>query len=343
MVRHGRLGRPRGPRPPTRVGELETDDEIVGRAAGAAVGVDQLLAQRGECARRGAVDDELAGVGPAVRPDRHRLPAPHELGAALAEPPPPAPHEVGGPAVGGAVPPLHRQHGEAVADGPLARRSVPHGVRLGQGPARVDPLVGPDGRGDPERGQPRLQVGERAQALDLHERAQRRRLQALDDVDEDRPLGRRVGPADRTGRGAVGGDPAPGVQHDGGVVAVGGNGGAERVEPEVLQQVVELAERRVARRPPAVALGEGVGRERRQPEQVVGAVADHVDGQVVAGEHEEVGTDAVADRQAVPLGTAGTATSAWPRCRRRPRAAPRRRRASRCGRGARTSSRARRR
>ena len=99
-----------------------------------------------------------------------------------------------------------------------------------------------------------------------------------------------------------------------GVVAVGGDRRAEREGAEVLQQVVELVEAAVAGGPPAVALGERLGRERREPEQVVGAVAHHVDGEVVAGEDVEVGPDAIAQREAVPLERRATATSAWRRC-----------------------------
>ena len=109
-------------------------------------------------------------------------------------------------------------------------------------------------------------------------------------------------------------------------MAVGGHRVAERHGPQRLQGVVELERPVVAGRPQPVAAGEGLGGAGRQPQQVVAAPADHVDRQVVAGQHQEPGTAGVAERQAVPLGLAGAATSAWPRrpggCRGRRRRCP---------------------
>ena len=94
--------------------------------SGVATGVRQLHAgdlvrreqvpQRGDVVDRRLVDDELVGVGPAVRPNRGCLP-PHEPAPAAAEALPAPVDEVGGAAVGGAVPALHRQHRETVRHG----------------------------------------------------------------------------------------------------------------------------------------------------------------------------------------------------------------------------------
>ncbi len=107
------------------MGELQADDEAAVVAHGGAVGCDERLAQPGDRALGRLRQDQLVGVGAPVMAHRHRLAAPHELRAALAEALP-APHRVGrGRAIRFSVPALHRVDGEAVADGEAL-----HGQRL---------------------------------------------------------------------------------------------------------------------------------------------------------------------------------------------------------------------
>ena len=51
----------------------------------------------------------------------------------------------------------------------------------------------------------------------------------------------------------------------------------------------------------AVALGEALGREGGEAEQVVAPVLDHVDRQVVASQHKELGADLVSEHQPLPF------------------------------------------
>ena len=75
-----------------------------------------------------------------------------------------------------------------------------------------------------------------------------------------------------------------------------------------------------------------VRRERRQAEEVVAAVHHHVDGEVVAGEHEEVGPHARRAAAGGPTRAGARATSAWRRCTAGCRARRGRCRGPRCAR-----------
>ena len=167
---------------------------------------------------------------------------------------------------------------------------------------------------DAERREAVAQLVDRAQPLHLddgvagHSSASRRCAMSASTA---RSL---VGPPRRAGRGRVGADPTPQLEEHRRVVAVGRDRRPERERAEVLEQVVELVERAIAVGPEPVALGERLGRERRQARAGSRSRTDHVDGEVVAGEHVEVGPDPVAEREPVPLGGRVTATSAWRRC-----------------------------
>ena len=194
---------------------------------------------------------------------------------------------------------------------------------------------------DAEHREPAAELVDRAEALHLDDlvAGHSNELQALGDVGEDRAVA--VGTSGCAGRCRVRPDPTAMLQEERSVVSVRGDWCPERERAEVLEEVVELVERPLAVFPAPIALGERLRRERRQPQQVVGPVTDHVDGEVVAGEHVEVGTHTVADFEAVPLGFAVTTTSASRRCSSARPAALRTPRGSRSGRTARTSDRAR--
>jgi hypothetical protein len=84
------------------------------------------------------------------------------------------------------------------------------------------------------------------------------------------------------------------VQEDRGVVLVRRDGIAKREAAEILEQVVQLVEARVIGMPERIAPREVLGRERGEAQQVVASVHHHVDREVVAGEHEEIGAPRVA-------------------------------------------------
>ena len=80
---------------------------------------------------------------------------------------------------------------------------------------------------------------------------------------------------------------------------------AEGEVTEGLQGVVELVEPRVAGGPPGVATGEGFGIGGREAEEPVAAVADHVDGEVVAREDVKLRSQPVAEGEPLPFEPAG--------------------------------------
>ena len=113
-----------------------------------------------------------------------------------------------------------------------------------------------------------------------------------------------LGAAGRARWGRVAARPAAEFVEHRGIVAVAGNGVAERKRAEILQEVVELVEPGVTVRPHAVARGELFRRKGREPEEVVGAVHHHVDRKVVTGEHDEVRPLFISDREAIPFESA---------------------------------------
>ena len=83
------------------------------------------------------------------------------------------------------------------------------------------------------------------------------RVDAGEDRGEDLPVTLRTAQAPRAG--VVAGDPAAEEEDLSHGVFVGGNGGTEGEVAEGLEGVVELVEARIARGPPGVAPGEGLG------------------------------------------------------------------------------------
>ena len=261
----------------------------------------EIATQCCEVVDRRAVQDELARVGAPVVPHRHRLATPDELGAALAEPAPSAAHELRGSSVTLGVPPLHGEDREPVPHGVRAGRAVDEGEGSPEGSVGVHRVVDAELIVDAEHREPVAEFIDRAQALHL------------DDLDSGHNnVSNRCAMSARTARSLSGRracttrcrvrvDPTAVLQEQRRVVSVGGDRRAERERAQVLQEVVELVERSLAALPAPVALGERLRRECREPQEVVGPVADHVDGQIVAGEHVEIGTDPVADLEAVPL------------------------------------------
>src|SRR5208283_998340 len=123
--------------------------------------------------------------------------------------------------------------------------------------------------------------------------------EAIEDVLQDWDVG--GGALGTRGGGVVADEPAAELQELGSAVLVGGDRGAECEVTEVLQQVVELIEARVALKQVTVTQGEVVGGEGGEAEQVIGAVHHHVDGEVVAGEYLEIRADAIAQGEPFPF------------------------------------------
>ena len=124
-----RRGRPVGPGPASRVGELQADGADVLGDADLAPAFEDLRAQGSEVLGgaglgvRAVGEVELVRVGAPVGADGEGLAAPDERRAAASEAPPATQGQLARPAVLGAVPPLHRMHREAIgadaARGPL--------------------------------------------------------------------------------------------------------------------------------------------------------------------------------------------------------------------------------
>lgn len=111
------------------VGELKSDDQVRGGAMAGFMGGHQFLAQPGQGRGVGGDDDQLVGIGPALRTDRHRLTAEHELRAALAEPAPASADLVRRGAVRAGIPALHRMDAPPVAGDGVRRSRVREAVR----------------------------------------------------------------------------------------------------------------------------------------------------------------------------------------------------------------------
>jgi len=103
------------------------------------------------------------------------------------------------------------------------------------------------------------------------------------------------------GMGVIAGNPAAQFQKLGSGVFVGGNRSAEGETAKVLQNIVQFIETRIAFQPVMIAQCEKIGREGRDAEQVVRAVHDHVNGEIVASQDFEVRTDFVAQVKAFPF------------------------------------------
>ena len=101
---------------PSRMRELEADDEVPVRSVSFPVSGPDDADQFGEVFFVGLVDDKLARIGAPIRSHSHCLAAKDQLGAAFAKPLPSAPHFVRGAAARCAVPSLHGLCGPSVAD-----------------------------------------------------------------------------------------------------------------------------------------------------------------------------------------------------------------------------------
>ena len=101
-----------------RMGELQTDDDIVAVFAGRfLVRGDDAFAHLGDVALALLGHDELLGIGAAVGAHRTSLAAPQQLGAGQAEAPPATFGILGRAAVALAVPAFHRMNGKTMTDG----------------------------------------------------------------------------------------------------------------------------------------------------------------------------------------------------------------------------------
>lgn len=101
---------------PSRVGELKTDDQIVGSSVTFPVRLNQNLPNPGQILFVPTGDDELVRIGAAIRAHGHRLTAKNEFRAALPEALPAAADFVGDAASGRAVPAFHRLNRPAIAN-----------------------------------------------------------------------------------------------------------------------------------------------------------------------------------------------------------------------------------
>ena len=72
--------------------------------------------ERRKVVARLLADDELVGIGPAIRPDRHRFAAENQFGTAPAKIAPAAQHRLRDSACRCPIPPLHGMYGAAVPD-----------------------------------------------------------------------------------------------------------------------------------------------------------------------------------------------------------------------------------
>ena len=100
-----------------RMGELQTDHEILVVSHGLAVRLHQRFAQAGDVGLVAGVHDQLARIGTAVMAHRHGLATPDHFGPGQTEMSPATAGVVAGAAVGCAIPTLHRVNGIAVANG----------------------------------------------------------------------------------------------------------------------------------------------------------------------------------------------------------------------------------
>ena len=112
--RRSRLGKP------SRMGELQGDDEVACRAKPIAMGISDRLQERGKAIASAGGPTELVGIGSALGQHRHRLASPDQLGTALPKMPPAAQKRISRPAVSGGIPAFHRMDAPAVARRPLA-------------------------------------------------------------------------------------------------------------------------------------------------------------------------------------------------------------------------------
>ena len=89
-------------------------------------------------------------------------------------------------------------------------------------------------------------------------------------------------------------EPSAKFEELGGGMFVGWHGITESNEAQILQDVVQFVKTRVAFKPEFVSQGEVIGCEGGDAKQIIRAVHDHVNGEVVAGEYFEIRSDFVA-------------------------------------------------
>ena len=101
---------------PAGVRELQTHEQAVERAERGAMGILQLVEQRGQAAAVRLRGERLIGIGPPVGPHGRRFAAPNQFRPAEAEIPPPPQHMLRRRAVAIGVPAFHRMDAPAIAD-----------------------------------------------------------------------------------------------------------------------------------------------------------------------------------------------------------------------------------
>src|SRR3569623_368632 len=101
------------------MGELKTDNEIVGIAKVLLVGFDERIAQGSHAGFVRLVQDDLVGICASFGNYSHGFPAPDEFSATFAEALPASDHRLGHAPRGGAVPAFHRMNGPAIANGAI--------------------------------------------------------------------------------------------------------------------------------------------------------------------------------------------------------------------------------
>lgn len=111
------------------MGELKTDDEIVGSAVFSGVRGGEFFAEFADASDVFAVDDELVWIGAAVGTNSHGFAAENEFGAAFAEASPAPEHVIGDAAGSGAVPTFHGMNGDAIADASAVDGDLFHGAQ----------------------------------------------------------------------------------------------------------------------------------------------------------------------------------------------------------------------
>src|SRR5580704_16367562 len=90
------------------------------------------------------------------------------------------------------------------------------------------------------------------------------------------------------GMGFVSGDSSRQVEEDGGRMLVSGDWITKCNVAQMLQRIREREIARISGFPQAIALGKFFRSESREAEQIVGAVFDHVDAEIVAGKNLKI-------------------------------------------------------
>ena len=130
--------------------ELKADDEVGVIAPVRPVGGAAECDQGGQIFLIFLAEDQLMGIGPAVRPHGHGLAATDELGAAFTKTLPPPTHVVGDASGERAIPSFHGVNRHSVADGAAVEGQTGDGLKQRRSCARDERLVA--GNVQPETG-----------------------------------------------------------------------------------------------------------------------------------------------------------------------------------------------